>query len=311
MTPFRGKLRARHLEVILSVSDLGNLSKAADQLHMTQSGLSRAVAEVEEVVGGKLFERTAKGMAATALGNVMCRHAALLLSDMRKAEADLASIVSGGAGSLVVGCFSMFARWPIAGAILEFQRENPGVQVTVEVGPHETLIEKLDAGAIDLLISRNPRSLHGATYRAVELIDDGVVLACAPSHPLASRVTTLAECVEYPWISAPPGGLMRELVLAEIRNEGLVPPSIVGALSLELGRELTLSSNYLWQLPGSVGRYLASRGEVVVLPVLFNLATGPLSAVWRRDRSSTRVSRAFIVALRKTIRATDTNPDGL
>ncbi|CAG2157615.1 HTH-type transcriptional regulator GbpR [Cupriavidus yeoncheonensis] len=303
MTPFRGKLRARHLEVILSVADLGSLSRAAEQLHMTQSGLSRAVAEVEEIIGGKLFERTAKGMAATALGTAMCRHAALLLGDMHKAEADLSAVAAGGAGTLSVACFSMFARWPMAEAILRFRRQNPAVQITVEVGPHESLIEKLDAGAVDLLVSRNPRSLHGATYRAVELIDDGIILACAPDHPLASTAADLVDCLAYPWISSPPGSHMRELLLTEVRDKGLEPPQIVGALSLELGRELTLSGQFLWHLPGSIGRYLASRGEVVVLPVSFDLTVGPLSAIWRRDRSSSRASRSFIVALRETVGA--------
>lgn len=303
MTPFHGKLRARHLEVILSVSDLGNLSRAAEQLHMTQSGLSRAVAEVEEMVGGRLFERSAKGMAPTALGTVMCRHAALLLGDMRKAEADLAAIASGGAGALSIGCFSMFARWPIADAILRFRRASPGVQLTVEVGSHETLIDKLDAGAIDLLVSRNPKFLHGETYRTVDLLDDGVVLACSPAHPLARGQATLQDCLAHPWITSPPGSRMRELLLGELREQGLVPPTLVGALSLELGRELMESGEFLWQLPGSIGRHLASRGEVVVLPVSFQLSIGPLSAIWRRDRSSTRASRAFIVALRETVAA--------
>ncbi|MBP0623690.1 LysR family transcriptional regulator [Cupriavidus consociatus] len=301
MTPFHGKLRARHLEVILSVSDLGNLSRAADQMHMTQSGLSRAVAEVEEIVGGRLFERTAKGMTPTALGTVMCRHADLILSDMRKAEADLAAVASGGAGSLSIGCFSMFAGWPIADAILKFRRAMPGVLISVEVGSHETLIEKLDTGAVDLLISRNPRFLHGETYRTVDLLDDGIALACSVAHPLASAKVTLEDCIGVPWITSPPGSHMRELLLSELRERGLKPPNLIGALSLELGRALMLSNDYLWQLPGSVARHLASRGEVVMLPVSFTLKTGPLSAIWRKDRSSTRVSRAFIVTLRETI----------
>lgn len=308
MTPFQGKLRARHLEVILSVSDLGNLSRAADQMHMTQSGLSRAVAEVEEIVGGRLFERTAKGMTQTALGAVMCRHAALLLSDMRKAEADLAAVSAGGAGSLSIGCFSMFARWPIADAILQFGRSMPDVMITVEIGSHETLIEKLDAGAIDLLISRNPRSLHGETYRTVNLLDDGVALVCSPSHPLAGTAVTLDDCVTMPWVTSPPGSHMRALLFGELRERGLRPPNLIGALSLELGRELMQSDAYLWQLPASVARHLASRGEVVLLPVSFNLSTGPLAAIWRKDRSSTRASRQFIVALKETVQASEVQP---
>ena len=85
MTPFRGKLRIRHLEIVLTVAELGNLSKAATQLHSTQSGLSRAIAEIEELVGARLFERTARGTTCTPLGETMCRHARRRLPDCRTA----------------------------------------------------------------------------------------------------------------------------------------------------------------------------------------------------------------------------------
>ncbi|WP_416051626.1 LysR family transcriptional regulator [Cupriavidus basilensis] len=301
MTPFRGKLRTRHLEIILSVAELGNLSKAAEQLHMTQSGLSRAVAEVEEIVAGKLFERSAKGMMATALGAAMCRHAALLLSDFHKAEADLGAIARGDLGNMILGCFSMFSRWPLAEAILQFRQANPRVEITVEVGSHEALIEKLDTGAIDLLISRAPRSQSAETYRTAALVHDGIVLACAPDHPLARQDVDIATCVQYPWISAPPGSILREMLVHEIREAGLPAPEIVGALSLELGRELMSRGHFLWQLPESAARFMAARGEVCILPLSFNLSLGPLSAIWRRDRTSTRQTRSFILSLRRVV----------
>ena len=117
MTPFQRKLRIRHLEVVLAIADFGSLSKAAVQLHMTQSGLSRAITEVEEIVGGRLFERTGKGMVSTQLGEAMCRHAQVLLGDLDTAETDLRAVANGDLGSLSVGCFSMFSGWPLAEAV--------------------------------------------------------------------------------------------------------------------------------------------------------------------------------------------------
>lgn len=309
MTPFSGRLRARHLEVILSVADLGNLTRAAEQLDMTQSGLSRAVAEVEEIVGGRLFLRSARGMVMTSLGAAMHRHAAVILGDMHRAQADLASLANGGAGSLTVGCFSMFVRWPLAQAILDFRETNPLVQISVDVGAHESLIEKLDNGAIDLLVSRNSRAWHGGAYRAVELMNDGIVLACSPAHPLARRRATLEDCVRFPWVSAPAGSIMRARLADEIRTAQLDVPHIVGALSLELGRELVMSGPYLWHLPGSVARNMAARNEIVILPVTFKMDPGPLCAIWRRERSSTRMSRSFMLALRAAVQVARPHPD--
>ncbi len=302
MTPFRGKLRARHLEMVLAISQQGNLSRASELLNMTQSGLSRALTEVEEIVQAKLFERTPKGMVPTPTGAAMCRHAALLLGEMRKAEAEIESIANGDAGNLVVGCFSMFAGPTLAAAIEIFMERAPRVQIAVEVGMHETLVDKLEEGAIDLLISRGALMSYDGSFRCMHLVEDNTVLTCAPNHPLAGVAATLEQCVQYPWISAPPGSIMRELLKQEIHDAGLAVPKIVGVLSLEPGRSLAQSGHMLWHLPSNVARRMQAQGELWILPVDFKLRLGPVAAMWRRDRSSTRAMRDFAVILGEQLR---------
>ncbi|KAG1306985.1 hypothetical protein G6F62_015312 [Rhizopus arrhizus] len=104
------------VRMLVQVAEARSFTVAAGQLGLSQSGLSRAIAEIEELVGARLFERTAKGTTCTPLGEAMCRHARLLLTDFRKAEIDLAAMSRGDEGSLTVGCFSMFAGWPVAQA---------------------------------------------------------------------------------------------------------------------------------------------------------------------------------------------------
>ena len=180
MTPYKGKLRTRHLEIVLTVAELGNLSKAAAQLHSTQSGLSRAIAEIEELVGARLFERTARGTSCTPLGEAMCRHARQLLTGFRKAEIDLAALSRGDEGSLTVGCFSMFAGWPVAQAASRFRERHPRITLTLEIGTHERLIEDLDAGALDVLISRFSSTVDPSIYRSANLLEEPW---CWPARP--------------------------------------------------------------------------------------------------------------------------------
>ncbi len=304
MTPFKGKLRIRHLEIVLTVADMGNLSRAAAQLNSTQSALSRAIAEIEELVGARLFERTVKGTTPTPLGLAMCRHARQLLSEFRKAEVDLAAMSRGEAGSLTVGAFALFAGWPVAPAAAAFRREHPRITLTVEVGTHERLCNDLDAGALDVLISRFPATMDPQRYRTVTLLTDDVVLACAPGHPLAQRVhTTLRDYVDYPWISALPGSRIRREMDVTLNTQGLPVPPMIGALTLEFGSELLRGNDeYLWMLPGSVAAVKAARGEVIVLPGALGLRRSPLSAIWRRDRPSNRQMRAFASAVAGVIR---------
>jgi len=297
MTPFHGKLKIRHLEIVLAIADSGNLSKAAKQLHSTQSALSRALTEIEELLGGRLYERTGKGMMCTPLGEAMCRHSQVLLGDLRKAEVDLAAVGRGEQGSLVVGCFSLFSGWPLTEAARLFRERHPDIALTITIGTHEDLITDLDSGALDIFVSRARPTMNRDIYRADPIISDPVALTCATHHPLAQGRATLADCIAYPWITAMPGSRIQRELETNLAQAGLPLPATLGALSLEFGRELIRDGRHLWMLPGCVAAVMQARGEVCVLPVALGLLPAPMAAIWRKDRHSTRSMRAFADAL--------------
>jgi DNA-binding transcriptional LysR family regulator len=303
MTPFEGKLRIRHLEIVLTVATHGSLSKAAAQLDVTQSGLSRAIAEIEELAGGRLFERTAKGMAKTALGTALCRHASTLLSDFSKAETELRAIARGNLGSLTIGCFSMFSGWPLAQAVTLYRQTYPKVVVAIETGTHEKLLADLDNGALDVLVSRYIPTLNADLYRSLNLLEDRIVIAVAPAHPLARRdEVSLAECVAYAWLTALQGSRMRSALENLLHAQKLQAPEMVGALSVEFGLEMVAGGQYVWMLAGSVADGLQRRKRLHILPVALGIKSAPLAAIWRRGRSSTREVRAFTSALASVVR---------
>lgn len=304
MRSFRAKLRIRHLEIVRMVADRGNLSKAAAELHITQSGLSRAIAEIEEILGGALFERTPRGMACTPLGRALYRHAGVLLGDVEKAEADLRAVLHGDLGNLSVGCFAFFSGWPLADAVRIFCQAHPRVDVSIQIGMHEKLIGDLDSGALDVLISRFPVSLDAGIYRTVVLSRDPVVLTAGAGHPLAGRAApAMADCVRMPWVTAPQGSRIRAEIEQRLLAAGLPLPPMVGALSLEFGLEMLADARHLLTLPGRVAAVLERRGRLRVLPVELGLSRLPLAAIWRRDRSSTRQVRAFCTTMAKVLAA--------
>ena len=303
MSPFKGKLRIRHLEVVLVVAESGSLSKAAVQLNATQSGLSRAIAEIEEVLAGRVFDRSATGTVCTPLGSALCRHARILLGDFEKAELDLAAVGRGQMGSLVVGCFAMFSAWPLADVIHGFRKTHPQISVSVQVATHEYLVEQLDAGVIDLLVSRFPAGLDPNIYQHAAILDDTTVLACSPSHELAHRSNvSIPSCAHYPWITALPGSRIRRELEQWLWKEGIPPPPMLGAISIDLAVELIQLGDYLWTLPASVAAALQARGSLRILPVALPLSTPPVAAIWRRDRRSTRQALAFVDELKRHTR---------
>lgn len=297
MTPFKGKLKIRHLEVILAIAESGSLSKAAQQLHSTQSVISRSLAEIEEILAGRLYERTGKGMAPTALGEAACHHARVLLSALRNAEVDMAAIGRGERGSLVIGCFSLFSGWPLTEAVHLYRKRNPDVALTITIGTAEDLITGLDNGAIDVLLSRLRPMMNPNVYRAEALISDPILLTCSPHHPLAGQAVSLARCVAFPWITAMPGGSVVRELEKNLLQAGVALPATIGSVSLEFGRKTIRDNHHLWMLPGSVASGLRDQGEIRILPVRLDIERVPMAAIWRRDRPHARHIREFADAL--------------
>lgn len=280
------------------VSEEGSLSKAAHRLNMTQSGLSRAITEIEEVAEGHLFVRTGKGTVCTPLGSALCRHARVILGEFSKAATELASIASGEEGTITIGCFSMFSGWPLAEAVRSFRAQYPRVSLVIRTGTHEALMEELAAARLDVLVSRQPPPQQRDAYRWIPLLTDTVVLACAHGHPLAeAQAVSLADCAAFPWLTAPPGAQTRMSLEASLTRQGCRLPDIIGALSLGFALEMLTDRWHLCMLPGSVATVLQRRGVLRVLHVNLALHSSPLAVIWRRERSSTRPVRCFATAL--------------
>src|SRR3954466_12350220 len=79
----------RRLRILLAVGECGSIHHAAEKLHLTQSSLTRAVRELEQELARPIFERTARGMVATAAGSIVMARAERALHHIQRAEAQI------------------------------------------------------------------------------------------------------------------------------------------------------------------------------------------------------------------------------
>src|SRR3954453_11658944 len=97
----------RHLAALEAVAQTGAFGRAAEKLGYTQSAVSQQIAMLERIVGERLVERPGgpRPVTMTEAGRVMLGHAASIIARIHAAQADLAALSSGEAGSLRVGTF--------------------------------------------------------------------------------------------------------------------------------------------------------------------------------------------------------------
>ena len=125
------RLKMGELRVFVAVLEYRSFRKAATALHMTQPGVTKAIAGLEEMLDVKLFDRNPNGVEPTVHGLTFAPHAMAIFGELRSAAQNLAIVSNGSKGTLRIGTVPMpgVAFLPIAiGRLVE---THPDIFVSV------------------------------------------------------------------------------------------------------------------------------------------------------------------------------------
>jgi DNA-binding transcriptional LysR family regulator len=194
-------MELRHLRYFVAVAGEENVSHAALKLHVSQPALSRQIRDLEDEIGFKLFERSAKSVKLTAAGKTFLTEAQAVLQRAGEAVKAARAVATGSHGELHVGYAPSLAVRILPAALRAFQAEMPHVRVKL----HDLSIEEMHAGLREgklqlAFLVRPPAKLRGLQFEP--LTHEHIRLAVAPKHPLAKkRVVTLEEAAHEPFIA--------------------------------------------------------------------------------------------------------------
>ena len=95
--------RLKHLPLLITLGDTGSLSETARLSYTTQPALSRWLKELEEDVGGELFERHARGLHPTPLGQMLIAHARRIQTEVERVQKNIEAVHEGATESVAIG----------------------------------------------------------------------------------------------------------------------------------------------------------------------------------------------------------------
>ena len=192
------------LEVFRTVARTGSISGAAKMLRYTQSAVSRQIAALEAEVGGRLFDRRARGVILTDEGEALLPHADAVLDRLDSARRDLDDRRHLGGGRLRVGAFATAVAALVPGALASFRSAYPKIELSLVEGLTPGLLERLAAGEADLaVVSTAPAGpLDGDRFDLHHLVDERMFVAVPRTHRLARRRTVrLADFADESFIA--------------------------------------------------------------------------------------------------------------
>jgi DNA-binding transcriptional LysR family regulator len=274
-------MKFHHLNAVTAVADKGSLRAAARALGMSQPALTHSIGELERELGASLFERRARGMALTPVGELFVQRARAITSEARRAQDEVAQFLGGSAGEVAV-CLSVVAHMALMPMALPlFQKRYPQVRLRIVEGPFPTVESRLREGNIDFYIGPSPEAALTRGCIVEKLFDNTRVIFARKGHPLAGA-TSLKELMGARWMATG----ITERAEAEFEeffsSHGLpMPPITVQCESMASILMTLMSSDTLTVTLRQFSEFPLTRDALQVIDTRETMSAPPIAIVRR------------------------------
>lgn len=214
----------RDIRYFLKIAEHCHLSRAADDLGVTQPALTKCVGRLEDDFGVKLLHRAGRGVALTEAGVLLRDRFMLLDQDLADVRKEVSELRSGLAGMVRIGCSASIANYVLPNICRRVREVAPALQLTVRVAMDDALRDDLRAGVIDVTISPARATVSDDAWVSRVLLSDTVVVVARKGHPLAGQKVTLATLSQQEWALPMPTVSTRQWLDEVFRKEGLPTP---------------------------------------------------------------------------------------
>jgi DNA-binding transcriptional LysR family regulator len=187
----------RELQYIVSIAKLQNITRASEEVFVSQPTLSKFVQNLENNLGQPIFRRLGNRFLLTYAGERYVEKARAILGIKRELDQELSDIIKQNIGELKIAFPIMRGTYMLPCTLPVFRREFPQVKVTVKEANSDILEGMILEGAIDLAFFALPIRHPDLTYDIIK--EEEIVLVMSPAHPLAGAGIKKAGCI-YPWI---------------------------------------------------------------------------------------------------------------
>lgn len=273
-----GEIPFRSLTAFEATARLGSISRAADELHLTQSAVSQRVLKLEAYVGQRLFLRHGQGVRLTGAGELLLQTTRETLTRLQGGLARIEPYRNKD--SLLLACPPDFAHGWLMPRMAALQALHGAMEVWMMPEREITEIDRID---VDLIVGRRP--LHGDDVECVPLLKDRTVAVCGPqtARALAGHSwPALLEKAPLLFLEREPewGGLLAKALLAPVRGSAPEPAGERsprrGARPLRLRRAATIQDERLLLDAAEQDLGLAYVSQVLAAAAL---AAGRLAAI--------------------------------
>lgn len=284
-------MEIRVLRYFLTVVREESISKAAEVLHITQPTLSRQLAQLEEEVGVKLFDRGTRKISLTDEGMLLRRRAEEIIDLSDKTIRELLTREEQVEGVVSIGGGELGAMEQVVELCGTFQRKYPRVRFDIYTATADVVKERVERGNLDIGILLEPIDIEKFEYIRFAGREQWVVLM-RKNDPLAQFDTIHAEQLESLPLILP----RRLNVRSELANwfgDRFAQLNIAYTGNLTTNTALIVQKGYGYAIVVDGSLPFGERADVVSRPLSPTLSASVVFA-WKREQPLTTVTKKFI-----------------
>jgi len=284
-------IELRHFAALEAVARTRSFGRAARELGYTQSAVSQQIAQLERIVGQRLFDRPGgpRRVEPTEAGLLLLGHADAIVAQLDAARADMAALAEGAAGTLRVGIYQSVGARLLPALVRRFRTQWPLVGVRVrEESAAADLLRLLEHGELDLTFADLP--LREGPFEWAELLQDPYILLVSAHSELASldAAPSFREVAKLPLIGRRTtdeperflAGRAPEVnVIFRTDDNGTLAALVAEGLGAAIEPRLVVDPR---------------NREVKMLPFGSRIPPRTLVLAWHRDRYRSQAAQAFV-----------------
>src|SRR6266566_5267516 len=199
------RLKLRDLRLLDAVVRSRSMAKAAIELNISQPAVSKAIAELEHVLGVRLVNRSRQGIEPTEFGRALLDCGVAVFDDLRQGIKKIEFLADPTAGEVRIGCHPFIAPSFVTAAVDRVSQRYPRIVFHLVIAEVSALQHALSERNVDLLITRRWGPIADQRLDFEFLFDESFVVVAGAQNPwVRRRSIELAELVNEAWVLPPP-----------------------------------------------------------------------------------------------------------
>lgn len=287
----------RHMQIFAAVYRQESVTKAAEELHMTQPAVTRAIHEIEQHYGIRLFERMHRRLLVTEAGRELYTYAVHILDAFDQMEKELHDWDQ--AGVIRIGATMTLGSEYLPGILRQFLKEHPRIAVRAMVDNASRLQTALLSNELDLALIEG--TVTEPDLVAEPFAEDRLLLVVPPDSGLREKETVkVSELSAYPLLLRNPGSVGRRLVDSVFAARGLSVEPMLESASTGAILSFVQEGLGISLLPESLVQRQIRSGGVASVPIEDESFQRQNYLVWHRNKHLTASMKELAALCRKS-----------